>query len=101
MVSRLNRPGVYRLNIGVSPDTYRASFGEETPRAAERGNVTTGHDFSPLDQIMPHPVYAPRFWVYVLDPGEETFVMVKTLLAEAYDRAGSRHGKLHRPASNT
>ena len=29
--SNLNRPGVFRLNIGVSRDTYRALFGPAPP----------------------------------------------------------------------
>ena len=29
--SNLNRPGVFRLNIGVSKDTYRSLFGPQPP----------------------------------------------------------------------
>ena len=29
-VSELNRPGIYRLNIGVGKETFRAHFGDET-----------------------------------------------------------------------
>lgn len=94
-VSNLDRPGIYRLNIGISRDTYRNLFGPDLPRAGEDGTVDTGHDFTALDQIMPHPVYAPQFWVCVLNPSEATFALVRPLLAEAYDRAVSRHARLH------
>jgi len=32
--SQLNRPGVFRLNIGVSRETYRSLFGPQPPSAA-------------------------------------------------------------------
>src|SRR5262245_52682373 len=70
--SNLNRPGVFRLNIGVSKDTYRSWFGSQEPSPGPSGVVNTGHDFSALDQIMPHPVYAPQSWICVLNPSEAT-----------------------------
>lgn len=88
--SNLDRPGVYRLNIGVSRDTYRSLFGPERPRLGESGVVDTGHDFTALDRILPHPVYAPQSWVSVLNPSGETFRTVQSLLSEAYDRAVRR-----------
>lgn len=88
--SDLDRPGVFRLNIGVSKATYRSLFGTDPARFGEDGVVETGHDFTALDRIMPHPVYAPQFWVCVLNPGPETFGTVQSLLAEAYDRAVRR-----------
>lgn len=43
---------------------------------------------------MPHPVYAPQFFVCILNPSEATFEeMVKPLLAEAYDVAKMRSGQ--------
>src|SRR5687767_14009596 len=44
--SDLNRPGVFRLNVGVSKETFRSLF----PDSVE-------HDFTAPDRIMPHPVY--------------------------------------------
>lgn len=88
--SNLNRPGVYRLNVGVSRDTYRSLFGEKSPRLEDSGVVDTGHDFSVLDRILPHPVYAPQSWVCVLNPSRDTFGTVQSLLSEAYDRAVQR-----------
>lgn len=85
--SNLNRPGVFRLNIGVSKATYRSLFGPQPKAPGASGVVETGHDFTALDQIMPHPVYAPQSWVCVLNPGEATFQAVQPLLAEAYQLA--------------
>lgn len=80
--SDLNRPGVFRLNIGVTPETYRGLFGEQ-PSSPEL-------DFAALDQLLPHPVYGAQSWVCVLNPSAETFRAVQPLLTEAYDRAAKR-----------
>ena len=84
-VSDLNRPGVYRLNIGVSKQTFANLFG---PDRADAGRV--GHDFAALDRIMPHPVYGKMYWICVLNPSVATFEKVKRLLTEAY-AAGVRY----------
>ena len=85
--SRLDRPDVFRLNIGVSRDTFRAVVGyppdEFEAHAAE-------YNFAALDQLMPHPVYATQSYVCVLNPSPDTFEAVKPLLAEAYSRAAAR-----------
>jgi hypothetical protein len=89
-VSNLDRPGVYRLNIGVGRETYRSLIGPEPPRLGPDGIVETGHDYTVLDQILPHPHYAPQSWICVLSPSDETLKVVQPLLAEAYDRAVAR-----------
>jgi hypothetical protein len=86
--SHLNRPDVFRLNIGVSRDTFRALFGH-APGEDSTGIAT--YDFAALDQLMPHPVYAPQSFVCVLNPGAQTFEVVKPLLAEAYSLAAARY----------
>jgi hypothetical protein len=88
--SNLERPGVYRLNIGVKPETYRALFGAQPAFPREGGVVQTGHDFTALDVLMPHPVYAAMAWVCVLNPSPETFERIKPLLEEAYAVAVAR-----------
>ena len=94
--SHLNRPSVYRLNIGVGRDTYRSLFGPQPSPPGAAGVVDTGHDFSTIDKLMPHPVYAPQSWVCVLSPSEPTFERVKPLLAEAFQRAVARHERIAR-----
>ncbi|MCB8985153.1 MAG: hypothetical protein H6659_15080 [Ardenticatenaceae bacterium] len=89
--SNLDRPTVFRLNIGVSPDTYQSMFGPRPKRAGESGAVDTGHDFTALDELMPHPVYAPMSWICVLNPSPETFEAVRPLLAEAYQLDVAKH----------
>jgi hypothetical protein len=48
-LSDLDRPGVFRLNIGVSKETYRSLF----PGDGE-------HDFTALDRLMPHQIAVRR-----------------------------------------
>jgi hypothetical protein len=83
--SDLDRPGVFRLNIGLSEETYE--------RLVEAG---AEHDFTALDRLMPHPVYGTNHWVCVLNPSEATFETLKPLLEEAYGRAVRRHAGLSR-----
>jgi len=90
-VSDLDRAGVYRLNVGVSKDTYLGLFGVQPEAPGEAGVVQTGDDFKALDQVMPHPIYGHLFWLCVLRPGQQTFETIKPLLAEAYQRAVSQY----------
>jgi hypothetical protein len=78
--SNLDRDGVFRLNVGVSRDTFKRLFPDP--------DVT--YDFAVLDTLLPHPVYAPQSWVCVLNPTGETFTSVESLLGEAYDIAVKR-----------
>jgi hypothetical protein len=86
--SQLDRPGVFRLNIGVGRDTFRALFGYAP---GEAGTENADIDYAALDTLMPHPVYAPQLWVCVLNPSPATFESVKPLLAEAYSIVAARY----------
>ena len=89
--SDLNRPSVFRLNVGVSKATFQSLFGSHSE---------DGYDFTAFDRIMPHPVYGKMYWVCVLNPGAETFASVTPLLAEAYEQSVKRHAQ-PRPASES
>ncbi|MBA4018448.1 MAG: hypothetical protein C0483_14875 [Pirellula sp.] len=91
--SQLDRPDVFRLNIGLSKETYRTLFGPQPAHPPLNHVVATGHDFAVLDQLLPHPVYASQSWVCVLNPGAATFEKVRPLLADAYELAASRYAK--------
>jgi hypothetical protein len=86
-VSNLSRPDVFRLNISVSKPTFLSLFDSQPAAPGESGIIDTGHDFTVLDELLPHPVYGHLLWVCVLNPGSATFPTVRTLLAEAYDTA--------------
>jgi hypothetical protein len=83
-ISNLDRPGVFRLNIGIGKQTFQSLFG--TP------NVDLdSYDFTALDVIMPHPHYAQQHFICVLSPSEATFARIRPLLAEAYEIAVRRY----------
>ena len=83
-ISNLNRPGAYRLNIGVSKQTFQSLFGTDEVNVKD-------YDFTALDVIMPHPEYAQYHFICVLSPSEETFEEIRALLAEAYEIAARRY----------
>ncbi len=83
-ISNLDRPGVFRLNIGISKQTFQSLFG------TAKVDVNN-YDFTALDVIMPHPHYAPQNFICVLSPSEATFERIRPLLAEAYDIAVRRY----------
>jgi hypothetical protein len=83
-ISNLDRPGVFRLNIGISRQTFQSLFG------TAKVDVNS-YDFTALDVIMPHPEYAKQHFICVLSPGDATFEKIRPLLAEAYDIAVRRY----------
>ena len=92
--SNLAREGVYRVNIGVKPKSYKALFGDPPPFPKAGGIINTGHDFTAFDTILPHPIYAAMGWVCVLNPSEATFeTKLKPMLVEAYGVARQRIDK--------
>jgi hypothetical protein len=73
--SHLDRPGFFRVNIGIGRD--------------QLGKVSAGegeHDPMAVDRFFPHPVYASYGWVSVIKP-QATTETVRELLLTAYDRA--------------
>lgn len=91
--SQVNRDGVYRLNLGLSKQTYLHIFGEKPERPAAGGIVDTGHHFHMLDKIMPHPVYGWMSWIGVLNPSELTFERLKPLIDEGIHMAKFKYSK--------
>jgi hypothetical protein len=81
--SNLSRRGIFRLNIGVGRQTFERLV----------GSMTTP-DYTALDQVLPHPVYARQLWLSILNPGADTFEsVVKPLLAEAHDRLAAQRAR--------
>jgi hypothetical protein len=77
------RPDVFRLNLGVSKETFERLVGSMEER-----------DYSALDRLLPHPVYAKQHWICILNPSEATFLeVVIPLIAEAHDRVAAVHAR--------
>lgn len=80
-VSALNREGVFRINIGVSKDTFESLLGDSSSE-----NI----DYSVLDVFLPHPHYAKQHFVCILNPSQENEETTKQLIIEAHSIAASR-----------
>ena len=81
--SNLSRDGTYRLNIGLSRDTFQRLVGDDEDP-----------DYTALNQLMPHPVYAKQLYVSILNPSAETFEgVIKPLLAEAHARTAAQYAR--------
>jgi hypothetical protein len=84
--SNLSRPGAFRLNMGVDRETFERV-------AAAAGSAP---DYTAVDRVMPHPVYAAQRWICIVNPSERTFrEVVMPLLRIAHDRLAKqreRHG---------
>ncbi|GAA1847281.1 hypothetical protein GCM10009836_28600 [Pseudonocardia ailaonensis] len=75
--SDLGRPGVIRLNLGLTRARYR--------------ELDLGTDLTALDVLLPHPEYAGRNWVCVLNP-DTTLPLVRELADVAHAFAVRKHG---------
>ena len=81
-VSRLDREGVFRVNIGASKATFDRLF--------PGFNKARAFDYAALDVFMPHPDYAGQFFVCILNPSERNAALTKELIAEAHALASKR-----------
>ncbi|QAT88523.1 hypothetical protein EJ065_6998 [Corallococcus coralloides] len=72
--SELDRDGVFRLNLGLSKESFQKLFPDPDP------NV----DYADLDVLLPHPTYARMFWLSVLNPSHETLRLLRPYLKEAH-----------------
>jgi hypothetical protein len=87
----LDRPSVFRLNIGISKSTYRSLFGPEATHPDAASDGAGRHNFTALDHVIPHPIYGRTNWVCVLNPSATTFgTDVRPLIAEAVSLAAGR-----------
>jgi hypothetical protein len=81
--SKLDRPGVFRLNLGVGRATFERIAG-----------ASADLDYAAFDRLLPHPVYAKQLWISILNPTDATFRdVVLPLLAEAHDRLAAQRAR--------
>jgi hypothetical protein len=81
-VSNLSREGVFRINIGVSRETFEELFAD-----ASFENL----DYSALNVFLPHPEYATQHFICILSPSQENEELAKKLIVEAHSRATARY----------
>ncbi len=80
-VSKLNREGVFRINIGVGKKTFESLIPDRDAEVM---------DYSVLDVFLPHPHYAKQNFVCILNPTGENMDLTKQLILEAHSIAQSR-----------
>ncbi len=90
-VSRLDEPGAWRLNLGLTKATYTSLFGPVPTERDADWVLDSGYDYAARDTLMPHPFYASQHWVAIVSPSDLT--PLEPLLAEAYDFAVRKHDK--------
>lgn len=91
--SELDRAGIFRVSIGINKSSYEKLFGLKPPRPAKGGIINTGHDFTALNTLMPHPIYGWMNWVQILNPTETAFKEILPLIEEAYASAVVKFNK--------
>ena len=95
--SRLDRDeATYRVNLGVSRQSYERHFGPAPRQAVGHEVIETGADYTATDTLLPHPFYAPMHWVCVVNPGERTRTELSRLLDESHDAARRAYEKQRR-----
>lgn len=91
--SQLDREGVFRVSFGISKNSFQDMFGQTPARPGKGRYVSTGHDFTQLDALMPHPIYAWMNWVQVLNPSNQTWTNIQDLVRESYRLSKTRFEK--------
>lgn len=85
--SHLNREGVFRLNIGITPKLFNVHVGETSKRPLKGGVIEGDYDFTERDVFLPHPIYGWLNWISILNPSLKSFSLCKLYLDDAYGKA--------------
>ncbi len=85
--SRLDRPGVFRVNVHGGREAFQRLLGYPPAELEER---RAGVDLGRLDVFLPHPAYGRQGWLCVLNPGPRTREDLDALIVQAHRRAGLR-----------
>lgn len=93
--SRLDRPGVFRLNVAAGREAFVSWTGREPREAAD-----PDADPSAADVVAAHPVYGGLGWLAVVDPGPRTGEAARELLRTAHGLARSRYRRRTEAASD-
>ena len=92
-VSNLDRENIFRVNIGIRKETFKKLFNEIPKRPSKGGIVNMPYDFTLLNTILPHPIYAWMYWICILNPSNEMFERSKPLINESYEYAQEKFSK--------
>lgn len=99
--SNLDRKDVFRISFVLQRERYTALFGSLPGRPEKGGVVATGHDFTKLDELMPHPVYGWMAWAQILSPSAQQFEQIFPLIEAAHGMAVGKFDRRVRRAQRT
>lgn len=68
--SNLYRENIFRLSFSTDKKDFFQLFSEKPARYDKSEVIIGKYDFTKLDKLMPHPVYAWLGWVCILNPTE-------------------------------
>ena len=89
-VSRLDRPGAFRVNVAAGKEAFTQWTGH-APRETAITDADPGDD-----TVIAHPVYGTVGWLAVTNPGPQTGATIRELLHAAYERTRTRHERHRR-----
>jgi hypothetical protein len=87
-VSRLDEPGTWRLNLGLTKATYVELFGPVPTERDADWVLDTGQDYAARNTLMQHPFYAAQHWVAIVNP--TGLDQLTALIEEAYTFAARK-----------
>lgn len=91
--SNLDREGVFRLNVGLGKEEYVKLYGATPKRPSAGGVVDVPNDFTSLNCLFPHPVYAWMGWVSILNPSKEFISKNESIFLGALNLAEKKFSK--------
>ena len=84
--SNLSREGVFRVNLGVSRETFSGLF----PEAVIDPDVL---DYTSLNEFLPHPDYWKQSFLCILNPAGENVARLQDLIREAHGVSQARYDR--------
>jgi len=82
--SNLDRDGIYRLSIGIGKKQYQNLFGKIPTRPAKGSIIDYDYNFTELNVLMPHPIYAWLGWIAINNPTANNIDTIRCLLNISY-----------------
>jgi hypothetical protein len=88
--SRLDRDGIFRVNIAIGRSSFEGLLGHAPKEHATHHDE---FDYAAQDVLLPHPTYASQGWVSILNPAERTSAQLRELLESAHGLAARHYAR--------
>ncbi|TEY03109.1 hypothetical protein ELQ16_03970 [Campylobacter sp. US33a] len=77
---------MFRLSCSIYEQDYQKLFGQKPKKALKGEVVNLNYDFSMLDFIMPHLIYAYMGYICINNPSRKNFEIFKGDLGLSYQK---------------